>query len=160
MLFKNFLKTVAFADDAAPIPVFLWIAEPGFKFNGEDIVLDTKELPGNENVGTIESFTIMTKVRLTEDNNGNVLTIAGHSSCGCWALVINEKGGIDFEMRCDGIIFSSGFSMPLMTDVAIAVTYDGSEAAFYVNGGLSNKENALFDMKCGGDLDIGSYGVT
>lgn len=50
--------------------------------------------------------------------------------------------------------------MPLMTDVTIAVTYDGSEAAFYVNGGLSNKEKVLFDLKCGGDLDIGSYGVT
>jgi hypothetical protein len=38
-LFKNFLKIsqVAFSDDAAPVPVFLWIAEPGFKFNGEDI---------------------------------------------------------------------------------------------------------------------------
>jgi len=54
--------------------------------------LDTKELPGNENVGTIETFTIMAKARLSEDLSGNVLTIAGHSSCGCWALVINEKG--------------------------------------------------------------------
>jgi hypothetical protein len=34
MLFKNYIKSVAFGSDAEPIPVFLWIAEPGFKFNG------------------------------------------------------------------------------------------------------------------------------
>ena len=33
--------------------------------------------------------------------------------------------------------------MPLMTEVTVVVTYDGSEAAFFVNGGLSNKEKIL-----------------
>ncbi len=42
MLFKNYIKSVAFGSDTEPIPVFLWIAEPGFKFNGQENVLDTK----------------------------------------------------------------------------------------------------------------------
>jgi len=75
-------------------------------------------------------------------------------------LIVNEKGEIDFEIRCDGVIFKSGFTMPLMTDISVVVTYDGSEAAFYTNGALTNKEKKLFNMKCGGDLDIGIYSVT
>jgi len=50
--------------------------------------------------------------------------------------------------------------MPLMTEVTVVVTYDGSEAAFFVNGGLSNKEKTLFSLKCGGGLDIGMYSIT
>lgn len=97
---------------------------------------------------------------MTESNNGKPVTIAGHSSCGCWALVVNDKGQLDFEIRCDGIIFKSGFSMPLMTEVTVVVTYDGSEASFFVNGGLSNKEKILLNLKCGGGLDIGVYSIT
>jgi len=93
-LFKNYLKNniVAFEEDSLPKDIFLWIAEPGFKFNGKDVVLDTKDLPGVANIGKIETFTIFTKVRLTESNDGKPVTIAGHSSCGCWALVVNDKG--------------------------------------------------------------------
>jgi len=93
--------------------LFLWIAEPGFKFNGEDITLDTSILPGVELVSNIEEFSIMTKIKVAESNNGKPITIAGHSSCGCWALLLNERGQIDFEVRCEGVVFSSGFSMAL-----------------------------------------------
>lgn len=111
-------------------------------------------------MSNIEEFTIITKVKVEESNKGKPVTIAGHSSCGCWALILNEKGSIDFEIRCEGVIFNSGFSMALNTDTTIVVTYDGSEASFYINGGLSNKEKILFNMKCGGELDIGCYSVT
>jgi len=47
----------------------------------------------------------MTKIKVAESNNGKPITIAGHSSCGCWALLLNEKGQIDFEIRCDGNVF-------------------------------------------------------
>jgi hypothetical protein len=157
-LFKNFLKisSVAFNDEAEPIPIFLWIAEPGFKFNGEDIELDVKELPGNENTANLETFTIMTRVFLS-DFEGKPLTIVGHSSCDCWGLIVNEHGSLDFEVRCTDTIFHSNFGMPLMTDTVVGVTYDGSEAKFFINGLLANKETITISLSCTGDLDIGSY---
>jgi len=113
-----------------------------------------------EYVGNMEQFTIITKVRVYDVSTGLPMTILGHSSCGCWGLLINEDGQLDFEVRCDGTVFSSGFSMYLGADVVIAVTYDGTTADFYINGGLANSENILLSMRCGGDLDIGSYSIT
>jgi len=50
--------------------------------------------------------------------------------------------------------------MALGVETSIVVTYDGSEASFYINGGLANRQKILFNMKCGGELDIGCYSVT
>jgi len=74
--------------------------------------------------------------------------------------LINEKGQLDFEVRCEGIIFESGFTMYLNEAISIAIVYDGTEASFYLNGGLANRENIQFSFRCRGELDIGLYSVT
>jgi len=84
----------------------------------------------------------------------------GHSSCGCWALVINDNGILEFKLRCEKFSFKSGYSMYLETDTHIAVTYNGLDISFYINGGLANRMTTPLAMSCGGDLDIGRYSST
>jgi len=50
--------------------------------------------------------------------------------------------------------------MYLRNPVTIAVTYDGSEGFFYVNGGLANREPLNLNLHCNGELDIGWYSTT
>jgi hypothetical protein len=40
----------------------------------------------------LEKFTLITKVRLSKSPKGKPRTIVSHSSCGCYALMLDEKG--------------------------------------------------------------------
>lgn len=93
---------------------------------------DAGDLEQEEFLGQLDLFTIRTKVRLDAAKHKE-LTIAGHSSCGCWALLLNAEGQIDFGPRCTTDFLHSGYSMELETETKIAVTYDGFKGTIYIN---------------------------
>lgn len=78
-----------------------------------------------------------TKIKLEKSPKGKPLTIFSHSSCGCYALMLESNGQLSFGSRCGNMI-KSGFSMSLETDVNVAITYDGVILNFYVDGNLVN----------------------
>lgn len=64
-------------------------------------------------VSGLKDFTIRTAVKLLKSPKGKVLTILGHSSCGCWALLLNAEGILTFGPRCDENVVSSGYHLPV-----------------------------------------------
>lgn len=70
-------------------------------------------MPGSDMVSGLKEFTIRTAVKLLKAPGGKELTILGHSSCGCWALLLNVEGILTFGPRCDENIISSGYHLPV-----------------------------------------------
>jgi len=102
-----------FSEDPEPLPLFKWIAHPSLLFDGKTIDLDTEELPGADMLSNLEHFTMYTSFMLDKAPGGKELTIVSHSSCNCWALMLDADGELVFGSRCTTSIIKTGFNMPL-----------------------------------------------
>lgn len=111
-------------------------------------------------VSNLETFMIHTKVKLAKQPGGKVRTIVGHSTCGCWALLLAATGEITFGIRCEDVTLKTGYSMPVEADTDIKMTYDGTMAIILINNEVINEKKMLFKFKCGGKLDIGGYSTS
>lgn len=81
-----------------------------------------------------------------------------HSNVGCWAVMINSEGQLQFSARGKTPIFMAQYTMPLNTEVFFAVTFDGALVTFYVDGSQTNQQPAEYDFNCNGDgIDVGWY---
>ena len=130
--FSSFLKIdpVASGNKKGPKPIFQWISSPGFYFNGQNSMIRTFGMPNEESTAFLTTMSIVLKVKMKK-NTGNDQTLVSHSSCGCYALIINVENEVIFKSRCKEDEFLSGYQMPLDYFVTIILTYDGKTTKFY-----------------------------
>ena len=115
-----------------PAGVLEWISSPDLIFDGANTDVKTNSLPGVDKTGNgLKMFSIALKAEMIKATAEDQ-TLIGHSGCGGYALAIEQDYEIVFKIRCENNDFKSGFRMPLLAMVHIAVTYDGNQAIFYI----------------------------
>lgn len=50
--------------------------------------------------------------------------------------------------------------MPVNHEIFFAITHDGCDSRFYIDGELKNKVKMDYDFQCGDGIDVGFYALT
>jgi len=51
-----------------------------------------------------------------------------------------------FETRCKTPAFKSGYTMPVNHEIFFAITHDGCDSRFYIDGEIKNKVKMDYDF--------------